>query len=157
MKRLCILFALLLALWVAADSAWLEWQPVTSPGLAGYRVHYGTNSGVYPFRQDVGLVTTNVVPLPWRGPWFFVVTARDTNGFESRFSNEAMVFAQPDAPLLNGEPWVGLRPVIERTTNLAQWSSVTGAPTWLPATQAMEFFRTRELTIERVQRVGSEP
>jgi hypothetical protein len=153
-------FAILLvfaALMVAAETALLEWTPSASRGVAGYRVYYGTNSGVYPFAADVGLVTTNVVELPWRGPWFFAVTARDTNGFESPFSNEAAVLALPEAPLLNGETWVGLRPVIECSTNLAAWSSVTGAPTWLPATNAMEFFRPREFLIERAQRVETKP
>jgi hypothetical protein len=157
MKRLGVIVILLATLWVAADSAWLEWAPSASRGVVGYRVHYGTNSGVYPWSVDVGPVTTNVVELPWRGPWFFAVTARDTNGFESPFSNEAMVIVQPEAPTALGETWVGLRPVIECSTNLAAWSSVTGAPTWIQATQAQEFFRTRELQIERVTKLETTP
>jgi len=44
-------------------------------------------------------------------------------------------------------------PVIERSTNLANWSSFSGEATWIAATNAMEFFATRQLLIERVERV----
>ena len=64
--------------------------------------------------------------------------------------------ARPSPPLVQGETWVRLTPVIERSTNRVDWLSVTGTPTFFAATNAMEFFATRRLLIERVQRV-SEP
>ena len=85
--------------------------------------------------------------------WFFAATAVSTNAIESAFSNEVEWEAKPTAPVVHGETWVRLTPVIERSTNLVSWSSVAGEPTWFRATNAMEFFATRQLLIERVQQV----
>ena len=59
----------------------------------------------------------------------------------------------PVPPVMNGEPWVRLTPVIERSTNLVTWRSIEGEATWIAATNAMEFFATKRLLIERVQQV----
>lgn len=64
--------------------------------------------------------------------------------------------ALPEPPQMKGESWVRLVPVIERSTNGANWQSVAGVPTWFPATNAQEFFTTRRLLIERVERVAGQ-
>ena len=46
--------------------------------------------------------------------------------------------------------WVVLMPLLGWSTNLVGWSSVTGAPTWWPATNRAEFFRVNRLLMERV-------
>lgn len=79
-------------------SATLSWLAPTERAdgtaltdLAGYRIHYGRMSGVYDYQIDLhtpGIATyvvENLVP----GDWFFAVTAYDSAGLESDFSNEA--------------------------------------------------------------------
>lgn len=56
--------------------------------LAGYRVKWGTASGVYPNTLDVTGTSTVVQNLP-AGSYFFRVTALDAAGNESAPSNEA--------------------------------------------------------------------
>jgi hypothetical protein len=59
--------------------------------LAGFRIHYGRMSGTYDYQIDVNTpgVMTYVVEDLVPGEWFFTVTAYDTAGLESDFSNEA--------------------------------------------------------------------
>ncbi len=78
----------------------LDWIPPTmnvngTPllDLAGYNVYLGPESGMYlDFRHldNPGLVTY-VLDLPSSGPWFIVITALDSAGNESDFSNEVVV------------------------------------------------------------------
>jgi len=80
-------------------SASLSWSPTTAnidgtpigSDLAGYKVYYGTSSGNYLDYVTLGSDTTNVVinQLP-SGTYYFTVTAFDTAGNESAFSNEAV-------------------------------------------------------------------
>lgn len=72
----------------------LRWDAVTinadgSPctDLAGYDVHYGNASRTYTNHVDAGTSTTKSLTLP-PGNYFFAVTARDTTGNVSAFSNE---------------------------------------------------------------------
>ena len=69
----------------------LQWDPNTEPDLAGYMVYYNTGSSGPPYDStvDVGNVTT----YPLHGltdgvTYFFVVSAYDTEGLESDYSNE---------------------------------------------------------------------
>ena len=153
MKNLLTTLILLCATMVRAQSVTLAWNASPSPEVGGYRVYYGQTSSNYTFVTNVGLVCTQTVVLPHAGRWFFAATAVSTNGSESDFSNEVQWETKLNAPVVQGEPWVRVAPVIERSTNKVDWSSVTGAPSWFPATNAMEFFATKQLMIERVQRV----
>ncbi len=44
-----------------AQSVTLAWDANTEPNLTGYVVLYGTSSGIYPYSQDVGNVTTKQI------------------------------------------------------------------------------------------------
>jgi len=67
----------------------LAWDANTGPGIAGYKVHYGTTSGNYPTVIDVGNTTTYTVSNLQSGfAYYFVVTDYDTSGGESGYSNE---------------------------------------------------------------------
>ena len=78
----------------------LDWIPPTmnvngTPllDLAGYNVYFGPEPGMYlDFRHldNPGLVTY-VLDLPSSGSWFIVITALDSAGDESDFSNEVVV------------------------------------------------------------------
>ena len=154
MKQLLTILILAWAGLVHAQHVTLAWDASPSPGVSNYRIYFGTNSRSYAFITNAGLVLTQVVVLPHTGRWFFAATAMDTNGVESAFSNEVQWEAKPSSPVVRGETWVRLTPVIERSTNLVSWRSIEGEATWIAATNAMEFFATRRLLIEQVQRVN---
>ena len=153
MKRLLTILILLNATLVHAQTVTLAWDASPSPDVVGYRLHFGTNSGSYGYVASVGLVRTQTVVVPHTGRWFFAATAVDANGVESDFSNQVQWEAKPIAPVVQSESWVRLTPVIERSTNLVEWTTFEGEATWIAATNAMEFFATRRLLIERVQRL----
>jgi hypothetical protein len=80
----------------ATGSAALTWDAPTTnvdgtpiTALAGYKIYYGTKSGVYTGVIDAGSSTSfafnNLAP----GTYYFVVTAYDSLGTESDYSNEA--------------------------------------------------------------------
>jgi hypothetical protein len=67
----------------------LNWQRSSSPDIAGYRVYYGTASRNYPNVVELGDVATCTVSgLTGGVTYYFAVTAFDTAGDESAFSNE---------------------------------------------------------------------
>ena len=82
---------LALIAWCAAALATnvqLAWDPNTDSDLAGYKVYYGTVSGSYGTTITVGNQTTYTVTGLPAGTYYFVVTAYNTAGIESGFSNE---------------------------------------------------------------------
>jgi hypothetical protein len=82
----------------ASGSATLTWNAPTQntdgtpyADAAGYRVYWGTSQGSYSNSHTLnglGLQTYVVEPLT-PGTWYFVVTAFDTSGNESTYSNVA--------------------------------------------------------------------
>ena len=154
MKGFCTWLLLAWAGAVGAQNVTLAWDAPASASVAGYRIYYGTNSRAYGFVTNAGLVQTQRVTLPHSGRWFFAATAYDTIGLESDFSDEVQWEAKPVAPALHGEAFVRLVPVIERSTNQVDWSSLTGAPTYLAATNRTEFFRAQRLMVEDARRVN---
>ena len=56
--------------------------------LAGYKVYYGTSSGVYDNVIDVADVTTYTLTDISPATYYFAVTAYDELGNESDYSNE---------------------------------------------------------------------
>jgi hypothetical protein len=68
----------------------LTWDANTDRDLAGYKVYMGTSSGAYGPPIDVGNVTTfNIFNLQKSQTYYFAVTAYNTSGNESGYSNEA--------------------------------------------------------------------
>jgi hypothetical protein len=58
--------------------------------LAGYKVYYGTASGVYDHSVDVDNVTTYTLTGLTKGQTYYIaVTAIDTSDTQSNLSNEA--------------------------------------------------------------------
>ena len=94
---------------LAADFTFM-WDPNEEPDLAGYKIYYKTDAsgppydGIHPFHPDldspvdVGNVTEYTIhDLDDDTDYYFVVTAYDSKGFESGFSNE--VASAEDADL----------------------------------------------------------
>jgi fibronectin type III domain protein len=72
----------------AAQNIMLNWDPNPAPNLAGYRIYYGTSSGVYTQEINVGNTTATLVSNLTEGrTYFFAVTAYNTAA-ESLPSNE---------------------------------------------------------------------
>jgi len=71
------------------STATLTWNPDASSNLAGYKVYQGTASGVYSSSISVGNVTSYAVSnLAVGNTYYFTVTAYNSSGTESGFSNE---------------------------------------------------------------------
>ncbi len=71
----------------AADVT-LAWDAAVAADLAGYKIHYGTASRTYSDTITLGNQTTFTVTGLQSGTWYFAVTAFNTAGIESGYSNE---------------------------------------------------------------------
>lgn len=96
MKRVAI-FVLLVLIFLGtvtvplqAREVTLTWEPNSEPDLSHYIVYWGVASRAYTVNSgNIGLVTKHKVQLPDDGKiYYFAVTAVDTAGLESDFSNE---------------------------------------------------------------------
>jgi len=97
---------------VADQSANLAWQPSPTSDIAGYAVYYGTTSGVYDFRLDVGSQTNaTIAGLAGGMTFFFAVSAYNQLGVESELSNEISYLTLDD--WIRRGPW--LAPIADRT------------------------------------------
>lgn len=96
-----------------AGNVTLGWDPPTTnedgtllTDLSGYNIYFGTSSGVYTDSVNVGDVTTYQVPNLTDGlTYYFAVTAYDTSGNESSYSEEVyttLVINDTTPPVLSG-------------------------------------------------------
>lgn len=78
----------------------VTWNANTEEDLAGYRLYVGTASGQYGEPVDVGNLTEHTMQIaPQYGTtYYFAVTAYDTSGNESGYSDEASLFIQDGVP-----------------------------------------------------------
>jgi len=82
----------------------IQWLPNTETDLQGYIVHYGTASRFYSYTSDVGLATSHSVENLQPGrEYFFAVTAYDTAGNASYFSDEVSIYLSDDGDIINLE------------------------------------------------------
>jgi hypothetical protein len=87
------IFLVVLMLNTKAQSAdiTLVWGARAHTNLAGYHVYYGTCSGVYTSRLDVGKVNSITISnLDENQIYYFSVTAYDHQGVDGRFSEEVV-------------------------------------------------------------------
>jgi len=85
------IFILICCMPALARDVSLAWDPVTDASLAGYKVYYGTASRTYGTPLLAGTSPTYTVSgsyLPPGHTYYFAVTAYDTSGNESGYSNE---------------------------------------------------------------------
>ena len=101
--------------------------------LAGYKVYSGTSPGNYTSTLDVG----NVVSISMGGLqdgqlYYFAVTAYDSMGLESGFSNEASVTPSLDTPIPPPPPLASRawwRPTVSRKGAGPLWLTLLGMVT----------------------------
>jgi len=113
MKKLFTILAILAIAGIAqAATVQVTWNPNTEPDLSGYKLYHGTASGQYGEPVDVGNVTGHVMEItPQHGAtYYFALTAYDTSGNESGYSDEATCFI-PDG--VKPEKPTGLRAIIK--------------------------------------------
>jgi hypothetical protein len=76
---------------VADQSATLAWSPNPEPDVSSYVVYHGFASRSYPMLTNVGNVTTaTITGLKEGSNYFFAITAVNTSGLESDFSDEVV-------------------------------------------------------------------
>jgi hypothetical protein len=107
----------------SAQAITLTWDPSTSSNIAGYIVYSGTNTSSYNTSNFVGNVTTNVPSGLLEGlTYFFAVTAKDTLGLESDFSNEISV----TIPVSLGQPVMATNQLVSGKVKLT-WGSTASS------------------------------
>ncbi|MBZ5499715.1 MAG: fibronectin type III domain-containing protein [Acidobacteriia bacterium] len=87
-KRVLILLMWLAPAPLLAADVTLAWDPNSETDLAGYKVYYGTSPRTYGAPISLGKQTTFTVTGLSLGTYYFAVTAYNTAGLESGFSNE---------------------------------------------------------------------
>jgi hypothetical protein len=100
---LCIIVIFLSSSITLAGNATLSWDAPTTNAdgtpltdLAGYRIYFGTSPGIYSKNIDVGNMTVYRINNLTDGlTYFFAVTAYDSDGNESEYSNETSKTIQP--------------------------------------------------------------
>ncbi len=100
----CALFAVLLAIAAPAlaGSLTLAWDPVSSPLVAGYVIHYGPSPGNYTASIDVGKVTTSTVSGLTEGAiYHFAVAAYDGAHVEGALSSDVAGTTPYTVPVAN--------------------------------------------------------
>ena len=139
--------ALFLLLAASVPAVVVEWHANPEPNVAGYRVYVGTESRIYTQVFDV--TTTNCFIANSNlvlGTNYFAVTAYDTDGLESEFSEEVYwVRTRLSAPehlrLKTIATNQTLSVILQQSADFSNWNTVATVP--LPIeTNAANFFRT---------------
>lgn len=140
-KKLMLCSALVLGFQLsvlASQTVSLAWDPSGEANVAGYVIHYGTQSGVYTNSVDVGNVTSASISVPADGStYYFAATTYDSAGNTSAFSNETSYTTQAviadalsQAGFANGQfgfnvsGVAGTQYVVLASTNLITWVPV---------------------------------
>jgi hypothetical protein len=90
---ICVAALLLLTLYPVgvaySAQVTLEWEASSDPDVAGYNIYQGTYSRDYDESMDVGNWTSaTIAELEDNGTYYFAVTAYNSVGDESGYSNE---------------------------------------------------------------------
>ncbi len=121
----------------------LTWDANTEPHLSGYRIHYGQVSRNYDHQIDVGNQTSYSMPPPSGDKTtYFAVTAYDSNGQESDFSQEV---SWTPGQTQNGSLSVAITPA-EAKTDGARWRVDGGA--WKESGQTVSGLISGTHTVE---------
>lgn len=132
----------LLAFALPCAGATLEWDANTETNIGGYKVYVGPSSRNYTTNWTTTNTTFTVTNVPVnRGSNFFAVTAFDTDGLESEYSDEVSgVFTNRPARVTG----VRLTPV------LTAQSAPTPTGPWSPEVQLVELELTAQSRFYRL-------
>lgn len=110
----------------SGNTVTLAWDANTEPDLAGYKVYWGRSSGRYD-NTPVPTVAPSANPtfttpaLP-NGTWYFAVTAYNTAGMESGYSNEvSKSIATAPAPPKSLRIWI-VEAIVRLMSYLKFWA-----------------------------------
>lgn len=119
-----------------AQELTVGWDTSPDSNVTGYVVYFGTNSGTYDFRMDVGTNTTATLPnlRPWV-KYYCVVTAFNASNLESPPSDEISFMLPATLQLTGGatpnDPMTLTFPAaaghwyeIQASTDLVTWSMI---------------------------------
>ena len=96
----CVAFLFMgMASTLQAATVTATWNPNPESNIAGYKLSYGTQSGVYTTVVDVGNVTSWPVTLAGPQRYYFAVQAYNTSSLLSPYSTE-IIFDAPAPPAL---------------------------------------------------------
>ena len=112
------------------QSVTLGWNPVSTAGIAGYRVYYGTSSGNLSSHVSTNSDVVTISGLQQGRTYYFAVTAYNSFGFEGPRSGEISYTVPYSLPSLS-------RPTPQSKTLLPVLSL-----THVPATAFPKTFRT---------------
>jgi hypothetical protein len=120
----------------SSQNVTLAWDPVPGPGVSGYELYYGTVSGNYSTRLNVGTnISATVTNLKEGHTNYFVVTAYNSALVEGPPSTE-VAFIVPGllalGPKTNSSGRITMRfPVasghwyeVQASTNLTSWATI---------------------------------
>jgi Fibronectin type III domain len=100
------IFTIFTATPAQAASVQLSWAASTSPNVAGYKVYSGPGSKNYTSTLDAGyVVSVSIGGLLEGQTYYFAVTAYNTSGIESGFSNEINVTPSSGTSAPRHRPW----------------------------------------------------
>lgn len=132
MKKLLMSFILvvLLSFSVFATGIEVTWNANTETDLAGYKVFYGTASGVYSDSVDVGKVLIYTITNVTQGKTYYVaLKAYDTSGNLSGFSPEVFLYVPVPDTTPPTVP-VNLIANVAGTVVAIKWDSIADATTY---------------------------
>ena len=81
--------------YAALGSVDLGWAENPEQDVMGYKVYFGTASGVYGESDDVSQTTASISDLTVGVRYYFAVTAYDLSGLESDYSQEVSTIVPP--------------------------------------------------------------
>lgn len=103
MKKSYLYIFLMLTSVALGQQVDINWEPNTDSDLAGYKIYYGKNKRFYTQWLDIGNQTSYTFhTFPDTGHIFLALTAYDSTGNESLFSQEVSFYVYIDS-LLNQE------------------------------------------------------
>jgi hypothetical protein len=153
---LVLALLLLVAAPAFAGSVTVTWDRNTEPDVVGYRVFWGTQSGVYTFNQAVGNATTwTVNDLTPGTTYYFAVQAVSADGLTSPLSQEVSTTIPGGSPTGETEPvWMARFGIVDTTgdadgdgvSNHDEYLNGTDPTiqnTWMLAEGASGFFKAR--------------
>jgi polysaccharide export outer membrane protein len=114
-----VFFAVLLTINISlAAEIRFAWDASNDPNVVGYKVYYGTSSGVYGSPIDVGKKTSyTITGLTAGQKYYLALKAYDASNKESPFSNEVVGVASD--PNLNPTPVVLSPPTVSKAAKEA--------------------------------------